>query len=112
MKNGFERGFNLGDMPFVRRGLLCPDCVIDFDVPEGTVVGDIMNYKSKTDRIMTKEEHAKLVEKLNELESELVDLIAATGDVKLMNKFTEWCEQRSKCNEGYLEFLDGLIKTK
>jgi hypothetical protein len=55
------------------------------------------------------EQHKKYVDKLYSLEKELIDLIAEVEDEKLMNKFIEWSDQRSLCNESFINIFDKII---
>lgn len=50
----------------------------------------------------------KQVEKLKELEVELIEMIAATENETLMDKFIEWQNQREICNKGFFEFINNL----
>lgn len=60
---------------------------------------------------MTTEQHNKEVEKLTKLEHELIDMIAETGNSKLMEKFQEWQDQRSVCNKGFFDYIESLKTT-
>jgi len=52
--------------------------------------------------VLTKVEiHKNHVAKLNELESELINLISKTENDELMNKFLDWQNQRLRCNETF-----------
>lgn len=57
---------------------------------------------------MTK--HEQELEKLAELENELIALIFETGNIELMDKFSEWQNQRTKCNESLLEMIEKRLK--
>ena len=57
---------------------------------------------------MKEKEHQENVNKLTELETELIKKIAEIGDQSLMNCFERWQKQRTKCNESYMEFLNEL----
>lgn len=57
-------------------------------------------------------EHKKEVEKLNELEGQLINLILETGNEELFEKFVEWQGQRTKCNRLYLEWIKKIIDGK
>lgn len=49
--------------------------------------------------------------KLKRLESRLIDEIGDTGNVKLMNTFLAWQDERKKCNEEYIASIDKLTTT-
>lgn len=53
--------------------------------------------------------HKEEVERLSQLEDRLADRIGATNNTYLMNLFTDWQEQRLKCNETYNEMLSGIL---
>lgn len=61
---------------------------------------------------MTAEQHKNEVEKLDSLEAELSDLIVEIGNQPLIDKFLDWVNQRNKCNQGYLAYLEEILKTK
>lgn len=52
------------------------------------------------------QEHEANVELWKKLEMELIEMIADTGDAALMDKFTEWQQQRNKCNDSYNSWLE------
>ncbi len=58
---------------------------------------------------MSKSIHQQAVEKLNELETELLHLISETSNEELMDKFLEWQDQRAKCNDALLFELEELL---
>lgn len=45
------------------------------------------------------QQHKNNVDKLYALEQELIDLVFKTKDEGLINKFMEWSDLRSLCNE-------------
>lgn len=57
---------------------------------------------------MTAEQHKKEVDRLKELETELITLIANTDNMELMDKFNEWQEQRLVCNKGFRDWIEQL----
>lgn len=56
-----------------------------------------------------KDQQEKDVAKLQEIEQELIDLIFQHGSGELQDKFIEWQNQRTKCNEGYFVYLQSLL---
>ena len=56
-----------------------------------------------------KSTHKENVEKLRSLESELIDLIAKTGETEIMDKFIEWQEKRTDCAVSYMNELKQLV---
>ena len=54
----------------------------------------------------------KEVKKLKSLESKLIKMISETDNEKLMNLFSAWQNQRTECNEIYLEFLESINKVE
>ena len=56
--------------------------------------------------------HEAEVEKLNDIEKKLIDLIASTGEQEIMDTFSKWTEQRYKCNETYQNWIESLATTK
>lgn len=54
---------------------------------------------------MEAKEHQKEVEKLTQLELELIELISESGSDELMDKFNEWQDQRNKCNQGFSQWM-------
>lgn len=61
---------------------------------------------------MTEKEkiHNKQVEKLTELEKELIVLIVDTENEQLQEKFGQWQDQRILCNETYLEYWEAVLE--
>lgn len=57
---------------------------------------------------MTIEKHQEEVSKLKGVEDELIDLIVATGDDTLAEKFIQWQNQRNVCNEGFLKLAENV----
>ncbi len=53
--------------------------------------------------------HKKDVQKLNELEQGLMDIIVEINNDTLNQRFLAWQKQRHKCNEGYNKYLDELM---
>ena len=54
--------------------------------------------------------HEKEVEKLNKIENELVKLVADTDNHQLMDKFTEFQDQRIVCNTSFAKWMDKILK--
>jgi len=54
--------------------------------------------------------HQKQVERLKELESELIKMIAELGNEAMQDKMLEWMNQRTKCNETYVATLNVMTK--
>jgi hypothetical protein len=50
----------------------------------------------------------KNIEYLNNLEIELIKMISDTNNNELMDKFLDWQNQRTKCNEELLNKIDLL----
>lgn len=46
------------------------------------------------------------LEKLSNIQSQLIDLIAATDNQELMDKFLEYQEQKNVCNQELADKLD------
>lgn len=55
-------------------------------------------------------EHQKEVKKLNKIELELVKLVAETNNHQLMDKFTEFQDQRLICNTSFTDWVDKILK--
>ena len=55
------------------------------------------------------ETHGINVERLQKLETELIDLIVESDNENLKDKFLEWQKQRTTCNESYLQYVEGLV---
>lgn len=51
------------------------------------------------------EQHKQAINELKQTETELMELVANTGDPILMSKFIEFQDKRIKCNEAYLQVL-------
>lgn len=49
--------------------------------------------------------HKNQVKELEKIESELVKMIAETNNDALMEKFLDWQNQRTRCNEAYVATL-------
>ena len=60
----------------------------------------------------TKEKHKIEVSKLKDLEDKLATGIAETGNSELMNAYLNWSDQRNRCNELYLDFLEEIVNQK
>lgn len=58
---------------------------------------------------MKTEEHQKEVDKLQDLEQQLIKLITDTNNSDLMDKFSEWQSQRIVCNEGFLKHIESAM---
>lgn len=54
--------------------------------------------------------HQQEVAKLELLAQELIEMIADTGNDKLMDKFLDWQAQRSKCNESWAKEVITQLK--
>ncbi len=61
---------------------------------------------------MTNEEHKKEVNKLYLIEDDLIKLIFEVGNEDLQNKFNEWQDQRSKCNQGFINWIREISNEK
>ena len=48
-------------------------------------------------------EHKKELDKLENIKTDLIKLIAGTNDSKLMDKFMEYQNQKIKCNESLIK---------
>ena len=48
------------------------------------------------------------VQKLSRLEDELIHLIWTTDSEPLMEKFIEWQNQRSKCNDAFYNLMSSI----
>jgi hypothetical protein len=60
--------------------------------------------------VLTKVEiHKKQVERLKQIESELIGLISEIENDKLMGKFLDWQNQRSRCNATYIATISKLV---
>jgi len=54
--------------------------------------------------------HQKQVERLKELESELIKMIAELGNEAMQDKMLEWMNQRITCNETYVATLNVMTE--
>jgi len=54
--------------------------------------------------------HQKQVERLKELESELIKMIAELGNEAMQDKMLEWMNQRTRCNETYVATLNAMTE--
>jgi len=54
--------------------------------------------------------HQKQVERLKELESELIKMIAELGNEAMQDKMLEWINQRTRCNETYVATLNVMTE--
>tara|TARA_S200002703_G_C3754870_1_gene232261 strand:+ start:746 stop:946 length:201 start_codon:yes stop_codon:yes gene_type:complete len=54
--------------------------------------------------------HQKQVERLKELESELIKMIAELGNEAMQDKMLEWMNQRTRCNETYVATLNVMTE--
>lgn len=52
----------------------------------------------------------KHIAKLEKIEKELVDLIAKTENIELMDKYFDFQDQRDKCNEAYLATVKAIVE--
>lgn len=59
---------------------------------------------------MTQDEHNKEVQKLGLLEDQLMKLIFNINNDQLIDTFTKWQEQRTKCNEGFMSYWERVFK--
>jgi hypothetical protein len=57
------------------------------------------------------ENHKVQVENLSKIEAELVEMISNTGNEKLMEKFIDWQNQRTRCNETYIATISKLVES-
>ena len=58
---------------------------------------------------MDLKKHQKEVEKLNKIELELVKLVADTGNYSLMDKFSEFQNQRLVCNTSFTDWIGKIL---
>ena len=59
--------------------------------------------------VLTKVEiHKTQIERLKQIESELIGLISEIENEKLMEKFLDWQNQRNRCNETYIATISKL----
>lgn len=56
--------------------------------------------------------HQKEVEKLKNIEVELAKLIANTNNHELMDKFSEFTDQRIVCNKGFADYVEEILSCK
>lgn len=54
--------------------------------------------------------HQKQVERLKELENELIKMIAELGNEAMQDKMLEWMNQRTRCNETYVATLNVITE--
>lgn len=54
--------------------------------------------------------HQKQVERLKELERELIKMIAEHGNEAMQDKMLEWINQRTRCNETYVATLNVMTE--
>ena len=54
--------------------------------------------------------HQKQVERLKELESELIKMIAKLGNEAMQDKMLEWMNQRTRCNKTYVATLNVMTE--
>ena len=54
--------------------------------------------------------HQKQVERLKELENELIKMIAELGNEAMQDKMLEWMNQRTRCNETYVATLNVMTE--
>lgn len=58
------------------------------------------------------EKHQKEVEKLKEIEIQLAKLIAETNNAQIMDKFSEFTDQRIVCNKGFADYVEEILSCK
>ena len=56
--------------------------------------------------------HKEQFKRLNEIEEELTEMISKINDDALHEKFIDWLNQRSRCNETYIAIQDAILTTK
>jgi len=61
---------------------------------------------------MNIETHQKEVEKLKKIELQLAKLIADTNNNQLMDKFSEFADQRIVCNKGFADYVEEILSCK
>lgn len=49
------------------------------------------------------------VKRLEEIEMELAEMIADTENEALMEKYIDWVNQRSRCNDSYFALIDSFL---
>lgn len=54
--------------------------------------------------------HQKQVERLKEIESELIKMIAELGNEAMQDKMLEWMNQRTRCHETYVATLNVMTE--
>jgi hypothetical protein len=55
--------------------------------------------------------HKKQYDKLQEIEKDLITMISELGDEALHEKFIDWMNQRTRCNETYIAIQESILKT-
>ena len=55
--------------------------------------------------------HKKQVEKLHEIEEELTKLISEVDNDILHEKYIDWLNQRTRCNESYVALTNIIMKS-
>jgi uncharacterized protein YrzB (UPF0473 family) len=61
--------------------------------------------------LTTVEIHKKRVDELNAIESDLIKLIAETGNEELMNKFLDWQNAKIRCNETFVATISKIANS-
>lgn len=54
--------------------------------------------------------HQKQVERLKELESELIKMISELGNEAMQDKMLAWMNQRTRCNETYVATINVMTE--
>jgi len=53
--------------------------------------------------------HKKEFDRLQKMESELIDMLSKIDNEELQEKFIDWMNQRSRCNETYLAIQNAIL---